>query len=146
MNARADALTLEDHAAISAEITEGPSPIARVLEARGISEPAWNEATTRVLRALADDVRAHGAAATLPLIYSDAFTRAQDALRALPDLDVEEWAALSALVEAAGDPRVALVARGLGLGDWLRLSRHWAARLASDPALRARFDATRTGS
>lgn len=138
-----DPLTLEEHAAVSAEIAEGASPLARVLESRGLTPSAWHEATERVMRALADDARAHGADATLPLVYSEAFTRAQDALRPIPDLSPEEWSALTALVEAAGDPRAALVTRGLGLGDWLRLSRHWALRLARDPEARARFDAAR---
>lgn len=126
-------VTLAQHAAISAEMAEGDRPAGDILYRHGLTEAAWTAATLEWMTRLAADVRVHGEKATRPLLYSGAFARAQDALKPLPAMDARAYAALLVAVEVAGGPAPALRARGLSLPDFLRLSRHFARVLASDP-------------
>jgi len=135
-------ITLEDHARISASIAERDRPMKEVLDAERIDEPAWTDATSYWMKRMADDAAQRGAEATLAIDYSDAFSRAQDAIRPVPEMTPEEWAGLSAEVLLAGGPARPLAARNLSLADYLRLARHWAKRLAGDPAQNRRYFVT----
>ena len=135
-------LTLEDHARISARIAEGDRSTKDVLDAEGIPEPEWNDATSYWMNAMAQDAAKKGAETTLALDYSDAFSRAQDALRPVPEMTPEEWAQLTVEILAAGGPARPLAVRTLSNADYLRLARHWAKRLSRDPAQNKRFMAT----
>jgi hypothetical protein len=126
-------VALFDHAQIAAEIAEGDRPQAAVLEAHRLTEAQWNEASIYWLQRMGDDVMANRENARIPLVYSDAFGQAQDALKPLPETDAASYAALVVAIQAAGGPADPLAARGLSTADYLRLSRHWARVLSSDP-------------
>lgn len=132
-------VTLFDHAQISAELAEGDRPLARVLDAHRLTEAQWNEATLYWMKRMGDDVLSHGENARIPLVYSDAFSKAQDALKPLPPMDVDGYAALVAAIQAAGSPAQPLAVRSLSTADYLRLSRHFAKVMATDPAEASRF-------
>ena len=132
-------VTLFDHAQISAELAEGDRPLATILEAHQLTEAQWNEATLYWMQRMGDDVMDHQERARIPIVYSDAFSKAQDALKPVPEMDVDGYAALVAAVQAAGSPAPPLAARALSTADYLRLSRHFAKLMASDPAQAKRF-------
>jgi hypothetical protein len=127
-------VSLAAHARIAAEIAEGNRSTAEVLDAHHLAEAAWNEATIHWMTRLGADVREHGQDARLPHLYSDAFAEAQTAQKPLPPTDAGSYATLVVDIQLAGGPTQPLAARGLSLADFLRLSRHWAKVLSSDPA------------
>src|SRR5262249_5455558 len=119
-------ITLFDHAQIAAEIAEGDRPAAVVLAAHELTEAQWNESTMYWMTGLGDDVREYGQDARIPHVYSDAFAKAQDAIKPVPPMDAVAYAKLMVDVQIAGGPADPLAARGLSTADYLRLSRHWA--------------------
>ncbi|AGP36447.1 hypothetical protein [Sorangium cellulosum] len=127
-------ITLFDHAEISAEIAEAARPQADILEAHGLTEAQWNEASIFWMTRIGQDVREHGEDARIPQLYSDAFSKAQDALKPPPAMDAATYAKLVVDIQAAGGPAQPLAARSLSLADYLRLSRHMARLLSTDPA------------
>jgi hypothetical protein len=134
-------ITLAAHASISAEIAEGAAPLQAVLARHEIAESAWNEATIHWLKRIGDETLERRESARLPLVYSEAFSKAQDALKPLPPMTASEYATLVAAIQAEGAVDRPLAARGLSTADYLRLSRHWAGVLARDPAhARAYFE------
>ncbi len=132
-------ITLFDHAQISAELAEGAQPLSVVLATRELSEAQWNESTQYWMKRMGDDALANGERARIPLVYSDAFSKAQDALKPLPPLQVEAYAEIVAETQVEGAPDQALARRGLSHADYIRLSRHFAQAMAADPALSQRF-------
>jgi hypothetical protein len=132
-------ITLFDHARIAAEMAEGDRPTAAVLEAHQLSEQAWNESTIYWMKRIGDEVLRQGEKARIPSVYSDAFAKAQDALKPPPASDAASYAKLVVDVQLAGGPAQPLAARGLSLADYLRLSRHMARVLSADPAAAALF-------
>lgn len=132
-------ITLFDHAEIAAEIAEGSRPLAQVIAARNLTEQQWNESTLHWMTRMGDDVRANAENARVPVVYSDAFSKAQDALKATVSMDVTAYAKLVADIQLAGGPATPLAARGLSLADYLRLSRHFARVMSADPAESKRF-------
>ena len=127
---------LFDHAQLAAEVAEGDKPDAKLLEAHNLSEAAWNEATVYWMTRMGDDVMDHAEKARIPLVYSDAFSKAQDALKPLPAMDVDGYATLVAAIQHTGSPAQPLAARNLSTADYLPLSRHFAKAMAAD-AMRA---------
>lgn len=127
-------VTLFDHAEISAALAEGDRTEAEILEARGLGAETWQEASLFWMTRMGDDVRDHGEKARMPIVYSDAFSAAQDALRPVPPMDAEGYAALTVEVQRAGGPAEPLARRGLSQADFMRLARHFARVLSSDPA------------
>ncbi|AGP41420.1 hypothetical protein BE04_11245 [Sorangium cellulosum] len=79
-------------------------------------------------------MRVHGQDARIPLVYSDAFGKAQDALKLPLTMDAASYAKLVVDIQVAGGPTQPLAVRGLSLADYLRLSRHMARVLSSDAA------------
>lgn len=135
-------ISLADYARVSAEIAEGDATIAEILEGHGLTGVEWNDATIYWMMRMGEDVREHGERARMPLVYSDAFTTAQDALKAVPPSDAASYAKLLVDVQLAGGPAEPLALRGLSTADYLRISRRWARVLATDGAqARAFFDA-----
>lgn len=127
-------ITLFDHAQISAAIAEGDRPLSEILAPRGLTEDQWNESSAFWMTRMGDDVREHGKDARIPRVYSDAFSRAQDAAKPVPPMDAAAYAKLVVDIQIAGGPAAPLAARGLSNADYLRISRHWARVLSSDPA------------
>jgi hypothetical protein len=132
-------VTLFVHAEIAAELAEGDRPQRAVLEPRSLTEGQWNEATQYWMKRMGDDVRAHGQEARVPTAYSDAFSRAQDGLKPLPEMDIEGYATLVTAIQRAGSPARPLAARSLSVPDYLRLSRHFAKAMSQDPGLAKRY-------
>jgi hypothetical protein len=127
-------ITLADHARISAQIAEGDRSLEAILAPLRLSEEAWNAATIHWMTRLGEETLQRGKDAELPHVYSQAFTEAQDAIKPLPPTDAASYAKLVVDVQLAGGPAQPLAARGLSNADYLRLSRHWARVLSSDPA------------
>ncbi len=127
-------LTLEDHATLSAEIAEGSKPLREILDARHITEADWNQASLTWMKRIGEDALAHRENARLAIVYSDAFSRAQDGLKPVVDMTAADYAALVVAVQKAGSPDEPLQQRRLSNADYIRLSRHWAKILSSDPA------------
>jgi hypothetical protein len=132
-------ITLFDHAEIAAAITEGSTPMAQVIAARNLTEQQWNESTMHWMTRMGDDVRANAENARVAIVYSEAFGKAQDALKATVTMDVTAYAKLVTDIQLAGGPAAALAARGLSLADYLRLSRHFAHVMSADPSESKRF-------
>ncbi len=126
-----DAPTIPEIASIAAAIAEGDRPAEAVLTERGLTLPRWRDISTRAAYLLAEDEAAADA-------YAEAYCRAQDALRPVPDLTPEQWAELC--MEMAADGPEALARRSLRHADWLRLSRRWAGALARERSLAARYE------
>jgi hypothetical protein len=137
---RIEGISLQDHAEISAEIAEGDRKVDDVLGVRGLSQERWGRISLAWMQRLADDVKVHREHARLPMAYADAFGRAQNAKKAVPPMSVEEWAALTVQVTTDGGPQHALRARGLSQADYLRLARHWANVLSTDPVAARRYE------
>jgi hypothetical protein len=132
-------VTLFDHAQISAELAEGDKGIAAVLDAHALEESQWNEATLYWMKRIGDDTLAHRERARVPLVYSEAFCQAQDALKPLPMMDTDGYAALVAAIQEMGSPAQPLAVRGLSTADYQRLSRQFAKTMASNPIEARRF-------
>jgi hypothetical protein len=132
-------VTLESYARVTAWMAEGDRPAAALLEAEGLTEKAWMEATQYWLSQMGADALARGVEAQLALAFSEEFGRAQDALKGVPDLTAEDWATLIVEIQQTAKPAPALAVRGLSQADFSRLVRHWAKRLASDPEQNVRF-------
>lgn len=132
-------ITLFDHAQISAEVAEGDRSCDAVLEAHDLTAAQWNESTVHWMKRMGDDVLEHGQEARIPHVYSDAFAAAQDAIRPVPPMDAVAYAQLVVEVQRSGGPAEPLAARSLSTADYLRLSRHWARVLSSDPAQAAAY-------
>lgn len=126
-------ITLFDHAQIAAEIAEGDRTTADVLAARGLTDAQWNESTLYWTSKMGEDVQENGQHARIPLVYSDAFGQAQDALKPLPPMDAATYAALVVDIQREEGPERPLAARNLSTADYLRLSRHFARVLSTDP-------------
>jgi hypothetical protein len=126
-------ITLFDHAQISAEIAEGGQSTAEILERHELTEAQWNESTIYWMGRMGDDAREHGQDARIAHVYSDAFAKAQDAIKPVPPSDAAAYAKLVVEIQSAGGPAQPLAVRGLSTADYLRLSRHWARVLSTDP-------------
>ena len=126
------------HAEVSAELAEGDRSSTEILQQRELTEEAWLKATVFWMTRLAQDATEKGARATLPLVYSEAFTKHQDSLKALPAMRPAEWAALTVEMQQ-GDASRALAKRNLSQADFARLNRHFAKLLPKDPLANDEF-------
>jgi hypothetical protein len=123
-------------------MAEGDRSLADVLRANALTEEQWSDATRYWSARMADDARESAELSVPPRVvldFSEAFAKAQDALRPLPVLDPRGWAALKRDVDERG-PGKALADRQLRLADYSRLVRYWAKRIANDPVARAAVD------
>jgi hypothetical protein len=131
-------LSLTQHAEISAQLAEGTRPQREVLNEPELSEAEWNHATQFWMLRIAEDTQTHGAAATLGILYSDAFAKAQDGLKGVIEMAPEQWATLSVEIQQQGPARP-LARRNLSNSDYIRLARHFARVLSSDPRAHDRY-------
>ncbi|MBX3207550.1 MAG: hypothetical protein KF764_21050 [Labilithrix sp.] len=133
------------YAAVSVDIAEGDRALADVLRDRALTLEQWTEATAFWSQRMAEDARPDASGNVTPrvaLLFSDAFARAQDDKRPLVPLSADAWAELVHDAEEASLAE-ALAKRGLRMADHSRLVRHWAKALATDAALRARYESRR---
>ncbi len=126
-------ITLFDHAQIAAEIAEGDRSQAEVLAARRLTEDQWNESTIFWMTRMGDDALQNGRDARIAVVYSEAFGRAQDERKPLPPMDAAEYARLVVEIQREEGPAKPLSRRGISQADYLRLSRHFARVLSTDP-------------
>ena len=132
-------VTLEQFAAIAAELAEADRPARDVLVAHGLSEEAWRELRDHHHRAVIADALASDEPG-MAEAYATAFARTQDALKPVPDLTPEAWAELVVQCGAHG-AEDAVAALGFSSADYLRLCRHWAKKLGQDRAAAQRYAA-----
>lgn len=126
-------ITLFDHAILSAEIAEQREPLREILARRGIGEPAWNESTAFWMQRMLHDAVDHQERARIPIVYSQAFSDAQDALAPVVAMTPAAYAELVVEVQEAGGSNLPLSKRRLSQADFQRLVRHFAKRLSGDP-------------
>jgi hypothetical protein len=129
----ASGLSLSQYAAITAALAE-PHPLADVLAAEGVSEPAWKDADLAWTERLTRDP-------SLFVGYRRELAAAEDRMaRKITPLDAEiaAWTAFLATLGASAEPTTLLASLDLGMNDLKRLQRRWAARLEEDEALRRR--------
>lgn len=129
-----DGIDLAGYARIAAALAERSTPRARVLAEHRLDELRWLEVEKTWL------LRVAAAALQGDLALGEELDRAYAAAQAAlgppePARSLEEYAVLSARIEAGEPAPVVLAGAGLSLSDWARLSRAWAAAMAGDPAL-----------
>ncbi|MDB4934367.1 MAG: hypothetical protein JWP87_1339 [Labilithrix sp.] len=116
-------------ARISAAAAEIDRPLAEILAKESLTDAQWTEVTLFWARRMGEDAR--NAEPRVALAFSDAFAKAQDALKPVVVLSPEAWDALVLAIDDAPDgPARVLAERGLGMADFSRLTRHWARALA----------------
>lgn len=137
------ALTLEEHARISAEIAEGDASEAEVLKRHGLSQQQWNDATLQLMTALAEDAQKNGVEATLALLYSEQFGAHQQSLKPSTDMTPEQWEELQFDIERTDGPDTPLAQRHMSMADYLRLVRVFAKRITEEPEVALRVQRRR---
>jgi hypothetical protein len=116
-------------ARISAAAAEGDRPLAEILAKESLTDAQWTEVTLFWAHRMGEDAR--NEEPRVALAFSDAFARAQDALKPVVVLAPEAWEALVLAIDDAPDgPTRVLAEHGLGMADFSRLTRHWARALA----------------
>lgn len=110
-----------------------------MLESFRVTDAQWNDSSGYWMNKLAEDAQKNGADARLPIVYSNAFSEAQDAAAPVTPMTPEDWAQLTVEAQVEGGPGQPIARRNLSLADYLRLVRHWAKRLSSDPDEQNRF-------
>ncbi len=117
-------------------MAEGDRPQDVVLASFGLSDLEWLEAQVVWNRALAEDEVADGELASA---FGSHFAAAQDALKPVPELTPEQWAAAEDDVAEHG--MAGLKEHRLSEGDFARLKRRWAATMAADRSAAERYRA-----
>jgi hypothetical protein len=131
--------TLEQFAAIAAELAEGDRMASDVLKAHGLSEKGWRELSEQYHCVITADALASDEP-RLAEDHAASFARAQEALKPAPEMTPEGWAELVVQI-GSGNAEAALASRSLSSADYLRLSRHWAKTLGQDRAAAQRYAA-----
>ena len=104
-------------------------PLAEVLAKESLTDAQWTEVTLFWAHRMGEDARS--AEPRVAVAFSDAFAKAQDALKPVVALSTEAWDALVLAIDDAPDgPTGVLAERGLSMADFFRLTRHWAHALA----------------
>lgn len=135
-------VSLVDYATICAAICEGDRTSTEVLAQRGLDDRTWASVSLAWMRRMAEDVQSNGEKAKLPMLYADAFGRAQASHKAVVAMSVEDWARLTVDIMSEGAPGPALLARKLSSADYLRLARHFATLLSTDSVAARQFETT----
>jgi hypothetical protein len=133
-------ISLEQYAAVSAELAEQAAPRAEVLDRHGLDEGTWLLEERGWLERMAN--RAMEGDGTLAARYGALFTEAQDRLATPAELRATLDAYAEALValERADDPVAALARREMTFARWMRLDRRWTRACAADPELAAALE------
>jgi hypothetical protein len=131
-------LDVETYATIAAELAEHKRPRADVLAAHDLDERSWLIEERAHIEQTATRVTQGDATATLEL--GAHFQAAQDAQASpIEPRSLEEYAALAVALADSQEPNDVLRGRNMGLGEWMRLDRHWKARAATDQAVAERL-------
>jgi hypothetical protein len=131
-----ETLTLEECAAVRAELSLKGADKAQVLAKHRLSDASWSKLEREHLKAI-DEASQTG---NLELLdrYDDAYVAAQDALRT--PIDEKKYASLRTAREKGRLAR-ALDEAGVSRAELMRLDRVWARRMQADKALGERVDA-----
>jgi hypothetical protein len=134
-------ITIEQYAAICAEVAEGDEPVGALLGRRGLQRADYEAASVHYDQVLMAE-QTEGDQGELTRRYCEAFVRTQDGLKPLPPrvTEPEQWAELAFAV--GNDGPAALAAWGLSRADWARLNRHWARALGKNVAWSRRYTGT----
>lgn len=127
----ASEIDLVRFATVSADLAEGDRTMREVLEAHGIDDAKWDEASR------------HWSSPEWTIAFGEAFAAAQDAKKPIPPYDVVGWATLVNDVQEIGLAR-ALAKRQISKADYFRLVRHWAKAIATNVELSKAYAAART--
>lgn len=129
MKAPAEPLSIEQYAAITAELAELGADRAAVLAGHNLTLKQWTALSNEWTGRLAADACSGG---DLQNTFDSAFVATQDSLKPVPALSVDDWARIER--EVRSKP-AALANQGWSPQDWMRLCRHWARALAADREL-----------
>jgi hypothetical protein len=132
-------LDLQRYAEISAELGVGDR--AAVLARHGLDEDAWEIAEDTWQARLSSALEAWEDDGVPPLLAELEAAQAAARARIAGDriLELERFAGAVREMGRGGDPVAALARAGVSAGDFARASGVWTARMATDPALAARF-------
>jgi hypothetical protein len=135
-----EGLTLEQYAAISAELNERREPTEGVLLRHGLDLARWQRVEqTWPLRIAALALRGNP---TLAQDYDRYYVAAQDALGPTePTRTLDEYARITGRILSGEEAAQVSSSEGLSLADFARLVRAWNTRLARDPDLTKAFRA-----
>jgi len=128
-------ITLEQYAAISAELAEQREPRKDVLERSQLDEDLWMLEERGWLEKMASSAMAGDG--TLAARYGELFVAAQDAL-ATPEEEkrtVEDYAAIAVALEHTEDVPRELQDRKIRLSEWMRLDRRMRKAAEADDAV-----------
>ncbi|XYH96683.1 hypothetical protein ACMHYB_54400 [Sorangium sp. So ce1128] len=132
-------IDLATYAALAVRLAEGGEPRAVVLARVGLDEARWLSIEKTWLLRIATSLLQQDL--SLSQEHEEASAVARGALAPPPPLALEEYAALVAGIEAGRDAGVLLAGAKLTPAAFARHKLAWEARLASDVALRASFQA-----
>ncbi|WP_437603821.1 hypothetical protein [Sorangium sp. So ce590] len=129
-----EGVDLDTYARISAELAEAPAARSSVLASHGLDEVRWMDVEmTWLLRVATAALQAD---LSLGQDLDRAYTAAQAALGpSEPVLPLEDYARLTARIEAGEPPSAVLAGARLSLSSYSRQQRAWTQRLAADPTL-----------
>lgn len=133
------ALDLQQYAAISAELVIEER--AAVLARHGLDEEAWERVEDAWQARLSEELEAWEEDGVPPLLAELEAAQAAARARVRGDevLPLERFAAAVREMGRGGDPVAALTRAGVSNADFTRASALWTGRMATDPALAARF-------
>jgi hypothetical protein len=137
-----DRLSIEQYARLQIELSEGDRE--RVLREHGLDEAAW-EAIDRAMQARLSRAMASDVEGVPPLLVEyDRALRLARAVDVAP-MELGTFARATAAIATSRDVPKTLERLGTTIEIYLRASRYWAPRLATDEALAAAFEAAKNG-
>jgi hypothetical protein len=132
-------MTLEDYAALMAELAAAGEARAAVLARHDLDEATWDAVDehwqARLSAAL--DEEGDGVSELLSR-YAAAYESAQR--QSAPPISVEQLARVTRRLQASGDLRASLSKEGVTLAEYVRGTEHWSRLLATDPDAERRFN------
>ena len=138
--AAAPELSVAQFAAVTAALAEGDRPRGEVLQDAGYDEFGWSIEERAHAERLGE--AAMGGNSDPSVEMAHAFVQAQDALaKADEPRDMVDYARLKVALQRSDQPDQTLAAEGIGLGEWMRLERHYNDRAANDRQLANQLDA-----
>jgi hypothetical protein len=131
-------VTIEEYAALMAELAAAGDRRAAVLARHGLDEDGWAAIDAHWQDALSAALDEEGdGVADLVSRHAAAYQAAQQALS--KPVSLEQLAQVTRLLQASGDLRASLAKVGVTLAEYLRGTEHWSRRIATDPAIERLF-------
>jgi hypothetical protein len=131
--------TIEEYAALMAELAAAGDGRAAVLARHGLDEDGWEAIDARWQDALSAALDEEGdGVADLVSRHAAAYQAAQQALTA--SISLEQLAQVTRRFQASGDLRASLAKVGVTLAEYVQGTEHWSRQIATDPEIERRFD------